>query len=276
MVLKSSRSSSSTATGASTGSWRSSACTVTAAEQRPVREARRQVVERLVREPVLELHPLGHVADVDDVALHRLVAHQIGDQRLRVHGRAVLPGELQRRERRRAVCEARCRDHRAGERRDAAGHHQLGEPHPDHRLLRAPEHALDRRARVADRGVLGDDEDELAGVAHERARGAPRSRRGADPRSALRSRVPARSGGRARRAGCAPAPRARGRRSRRGRATPRVPRAAAGCHPRPRPALPRAGAAASRRRSRRGSAPRVSGCPYRRPARAPRRSARTA
>ena len=140
-------------------------------EQRPVREGRDGVVEGLVFELFLEALALGHVTDVQHDASDVGVVRLIGDERLRVQ---MLPTVVphpqldQHRVPRLLVV----RFHRVERLRYVVGVHELGEPGALQGLRVVAEHACDRGADVADRGVPGDHADDIGRVAHER--GEPR------------------------------------------------------------------------------------------------------
>src|SRR5688500_6448770 len=64
-------------------------------EQGPVRERGYRIVERLVGEPLLELLAFGHVACVEDRALHVRVVEQVRAERLGVHVLAVATADAE-------------------------------------------------------------------------------------------------------------------------------------------------------------------------------------
>ena len=136
-------------------------------EQRAVRERGHRVVERLMRELLLELLALGHVAGVEHHALHVGVVQQVRAQRLGVHVLAVAAADAELDEPRvpLGVADGREELQHAGH---VVGVDQVAESRAlDLRRIEA-EHARRRRARVRHGGVGLEHADDVGGVAHER------------------------------------------------------------------------------------------------------------
>jgi hypothetical protein len=139
------------------------------AEQRSVREPRDRVVERLVRQLLLECLALRDVPRVEDDPLHVGVVHQVGPEGLDVEPEIVAvphPGLDQLRRR------SPLPDGRREELQDlglVVGMDEAGELGPLQLRGVVAEHAFHRRAHVAHGRVDVDHHDDVGGVLDERA-----------------------------------------------------------------------------------------------------------
>ena len=137
-------------------------------EQRPVRQARHGIVERLVGELRLERRALRDVAAVQHDPANVLVVQQVGREDLELDRPSV--GVTQRAlERVRPRSAAPLHAEQLAQPAAIAGDQQLLERGSLHLVGVVAEDALDRRALVADDPVAVDDRDEVARVSHERA-----------------------------------------------------------------------------------------------------------
>ena len=137
-------------------------------EEGAVREAGQRVVEGLVRELLLELPAVGHVAGGDHHARDVRVVEEVVEDALELARGAVLAAERQvavHRESRR-LADPREED---AERLHVARVEHVREPGADELVLAVPEDAPDRRRVVADRQVRREEGDDVARVLDERA-----------------------------------------------------------------------------------------------------------
>ena len=116
---------------------------------------------------LLEALALRHVSDVQHDAPDVGVVRLIGDQRLRVQMLTPVVS-YPKLDQHRIPSLLVVRLHRVERLRHVVGVHQLGEPAALQGLRVVAEHACDRGAHVADRGVAVDHADDVGRVAHER------------------------------------------------------------------------------------------------------------
>ncbi|MDP9298918.1 MAG: hypothetical protein M3O98_09675 [Actinomycetota bacterium] len=136
-------------------------------EQRPVREARHRVVERLVRELLLEGLAFADVARVQHDAVHVRVVHQVRAQGLDEQVGTVVVADPELDESRVSLGLVQRRQERqhAGL---VVGVDQVRDPRALQLGRVEPEHAGRRRARVSNRGVGVEHGDHVRGVLDQR------------------------------------------------------------------------------------------------------------
>ncbi len=137
-------------------------------EERAVRETRERVVERLVRELILERAALGDVSRGHHDAADVRDAEQVVEDALELDDACRPSGAGAGR----AASGRRHRAHLGEEPAELLGVlvlEELGQPPSDELVLAVAEHALDRRRVVADRQVGREQGDDVARVLDERA-----------------------------------------------------------------------------------------------------------